>query len=226
MKQHVEFDLDFKRNTHTGRYIVLEGINASGKTTQIQRLKDHFEKQEKTVVITSEPNDGLVIGKLIREIIHGKLDIPSAALQYLYTADRIVNHEKIVIPALQKGHVVLSSRSFWSAIVYGILDEGADYTRPTADLLLCAQGVLSMYHQIMLADYNFYLDVSLDTILQRLDAMGKPKDIYEDTEKLKQLIAGYEWVVKQFDPEFIRIDAEKSIENVTESILANIKHSM
>lgn len=226
MVQHVEFDLDFKRNTFGGCYVVLEGINASGKTTQIERLKDHFEKQGKTVVITSEPNDDLVIGKLIREIIHGKWDVPSAALQYLYTADRIVNHEKIVIPALQKGHVVLSSRSFWSAIVYGILDEGADYTRPTADLLLSAQGVLSMYHQIMVADYNFYLDVSLDTILKRMEAMGKPRDIYEDKEKLSQLIAGYEWVVDQFNDEFIRIDAEKTIENVTEKIIANIKRTI
>jgi dTMP kinase len=223
MKQHIEFDLDFKRNTYGGLYIVLEGINASGKSTQLERLKNYFEEKGKTVVITSEPNDELVIGKLIREIITKTRNVPSAALQYLYTADRIVNHETIIIPALQKGDIVLSSRSFWSAIVYGILDTGADYTRPNMDLLLCAQGILSMYHQIMISDVTFYLDVTLDTVLKRMEQMGKPRDIYEDKEKLSQLIAGYKWVVNQFPNEFTTIDSEQVVEKVTSDIIERIK---
>jgi dTMP kinase len=129
MKQHIEFDLDFKRNTYGGLYIVLEGINASGKSTQLELLKSHFENQGKTVVVTTEPNEHLAIGKMIREIITRTRDVPAAALQYLYTADRIVNHETIVIPALKKGHIVLSSRSFWSAIVYGTLDKEGTYDK-------------------------------------------------------------------------------------------------
>lgn len=222
MKQHIEFDLEFKKNTYGGLYIVLEGINASGKSTQLELLKKYFEEKGKTVVITSEPNDNLAIGKMIREIITKTRDVPSAALQYLYTADRIVNHETIIVPALQKGHIVLSSRSFWSAIVYGILDTGADYTKPNMDLLLCAQGILSMYHQIMISDITFYLDVSLETVLKRMEQMGKPRDIYEDREKLSQLIEGYNWMVGQFNDVFTRVNSEKSVEEVTNDMLAKI----
>lgn len=219
MKQHIEFDLEFKKNTYGGLYIVLEGINASGKTTQLERLKAYFEKEGRTVVVTSEPNDDLAIGKMIREIITKTRDVPSAALQYLYTADRIVNHENIIKPALQKGNVVLSSRSFWSAIIYGILDKEGSYDKENRDLLLVAQGILSLYHQIMLSDFTFYLHVSLDTVLDRIKAMNKEQDIYEDREKLSRLISGYEWVVSQFGDVFTTIDSEQDVEKVTKDIV-------
>ncbi|MBP9719593.1 MAG: dTMP kinase [Candidatus Levybacteria bacterium] len=222
MKNHIEFDLDFKKNTYGGLYIVLEGINASGKSTQLELLKEYFEKQGKTVVVTNEPNEYLAIGRMIREIITKTRDVPPAALQYLYTADRIVNHETIIIPALKKGHVVLSSRSFWSAIVYGTLDKEGSYDKKTMDLLLVAQGILSMYHQIMLSDFTFYLDVSLETIMQRIQAMGKEQDIYEDREKLSQLLAGYNWVVQQFPDVFTTIDSQQPVEKVTEEIILRL----
>lgn len=222
MKQHIEFDLDFKRNTYGGLYIVLEGINASGKTTQIERLTEYFEGKGKTVVITSEPNETLPIGKLVRDIITKRWDVPAAALQYLYTADRIVNHEKLIIPALKKGDVVLSSRSFWSAIVYGILDKEGFYDQQNMNLLLTAQGILSMYHRIMLSDFTFYLDASLQTVMERMKQMGKPRDIYEDKEKLTQLITGYKWMVKQFPDVFTTIDSEKPIDTVTKEIINKV----
>lgn len=224
MKYHVEFDLDFKRNTYPGRYIVLEGVNASGKTTQIEDLKNYFQSIGKEVVVTSEPNDALAIGKLIRQIITGKTQVPSAALQYLYTADRIVNHESIVIPALKSGKIVLSSRSFWSAIVYGAMDRGGiNYTKPDADLMLVSQGVLSMYHMFLVADYTFYLDVAVDTVLGRMTKMNNMPDIYEKKEKLTQLIEGYLWMAKQFPKEITRIDGEKSEEEVTAELIEKIK---
>lgn len=219
MKYHIEFDLDFKRNPYNGLYIVFEGVNASGKSTQLEYIKNHFQKLGKKVIVTSEPNDELVIGKLIREILHKKIDVPMSSLQYLYTADRIVNHEKIVIPALKEGNVVLSSRSFWSAIVYGILDKGADYTSADKDLLLVAQGILSMYHQFIAADITFYLDVSIETVMTRIQQMDKSRDIYEKKEKLLQLIQGYKWLTHQFPKEFKIINGEQSIEDINAHVI-------
>lgn len=224
MKYHVEFDLDFKRNPYLNSlYIVLEGANASGKSTQIEHLKSYFQNQGKEVVVTSEPNDNLATGKLIREILNGKTQVPPSALQYLYTADRIVNHETIILPSLKSGKIVLSSRSFWSAIVYGVLDKGADYTRPDADLLLVAQGVLSMYHMFMVSDFTFYLDVTLDTVLERISSMNKQLDLYEKKEKLNQLIEGYRWMAKQFSDEITTINGEESQKEVTQDIISRIE---
>jgi dTMP kinase len=224
MKYHVGFDIEFKKNPHKGLYIVLEGINASGKNTQVSSLKKYFQSQGKKVVTTDEPTHTLLVGKFVRKLITDGEKIPPAALQYLYTADRIINHQTIITPALEQGKVVLASRSFWSAVVYGVMDRGEhDYTRPDADLILVAQGILSMYHKTMLPDYTFYLDLPVETALQRMKKLRRTKDIYETSEKLSQLLDGYRWLKKQFKNEFITIDAEKPIDGVTEDILKKIK---
>lgn len=223
MKYHVSFDLDFKRNPYKGLYIVLEGINASGKTTQVEKLQKYFEKKGREVVVTSEPNDALPAGQLVRDVITKKMEFPSAALQYLYTADRVVNHETIIVPAVKEGKVVLSSRNFWSALVYGVMDVGGtQYTRRDADLMLVTQGILSMYHTFMLPDATFFLDVDVETIMKRMNKMDKERDIYEKKDKLKQLINGYRWVADQFPEEFIRIDGEKELDDVTGEIIKTL----
>mgnify|MGYP001612202676 CR=1 FL=1 len=53
MKCHVSFDIEFKKNPHKGLYIVLEGINASGKNTQVINLKKYFESQGSTRISSS-----------------------------------------------------------------------------------------------------------------------------------------------------------------------------
>ena len=223
MKYHVEFDLDFKQNPYPGRYIVLEGVNASGKTTQVDDLKAYYESLGKEVVITREHNYDLPVGRLIQEILDGKKKVPSAAYQYLYTADRVINHETIIVPALKAGKIVFSSRSFWSALVYGIMDlGGTNYTRKDVDLMLVSQGILSMYHMFLVPDNTFYLDVSVDTVLQRMDKMGSKRDMYERKEKLQQLIQGYQWVANQFPQEITQIDGEKSEKAVTEELIEKI----
>jgi dTMP kinase len=224
MKQHVSFDIEFKKNPHKGLYIVLEGINASGKNTQVSSLKKYFESQGKTVVTTDEPTHTLLVGKFVRKLITSGQQIPSSALQYLYTADRIINHQTIIIPALAEGKVVISSRSFWSAVVYGVMDRGGvNYMRPDANLLLVSQGILSMYHNTMLPNYTFHLDISVQTALNRMKKLRRTKDIYETREKLSQLLAGYRWLQKQFNEEIMSIDAEKPIDEVSADILQKIK---
>src|SRR3989338_5044608 len=113
MKYRVNFDIDFRRNTYGGQYIVVEGIDGSGKTTQVNRLAQYFIKQGKEVVVTGEPRkDKGIFGNLIQEILLSKKKIPSAAFQYLFSADRAVHQEDVIIPSLKAGKVVLSDRCF------------------------------------------------------------------------------------------------------------------
>src|SRR5437763_1876274 len=110
MKYHLQFDLEFTTNPYPGKYFAIEGIDGSGKTTQVTHLAAYFEKQRKEVCITKEPTDE-IIGRLIHQVLLQKLDIPSISLQYLFCADRAVHLQKEVIPALQMGKIVLSDRS-------------------------------------------------------------------------------------------------------------------
>lgn len=220
MKYHVEFDIDFKRNEATGLYIAIEGIDGSGKTTQVERLAEFFEKQGKEVIQTREPrkNDGL-IGELIQKILHGKTTIPPVAFQYLFSADREMHHEELIKPSLKAGKVVVSDRCFWSVVPYGIMDLGGNLDENTGNYLLAAQSILSMYHQFTIPDFTFYLELPLDTAMERIQKGGEEKEIYEDREKLAKTIKGYNFLLQKFPKEFKVIDATKSVEEVTEKII-------
>jgi hypothetical protein len=126
MNYHIELDIDFQRNTLGGLYIAIEGIDGSGKSTQVARLEKYFKEQNRDVIVTSEPQHGSAIEKMIRDVIQSKTHLPTAALQYLYSADRVINQEAIVKPALQQGKIVLSHRVFWSAVPYGVMDKILD----------------------------------------------------------------------------------------------------
>ena len=223
MKYHIDFDIDFKRNDSSGLYIALEGIDGSGKTTQVEKLAAYFEKQGKEVVKTREPRKNVgVIGELIQRILHGKEKIPSVAFQYLFTADREIHHEELILPSLKSGKVVISDRCFWSAVPYGILDRDGDLDETTGEYILVAQSILSMYHQFTIPDYTFYLDIPLDVAMDRLTAENGADEIYEDKKKLGKILKGYEWLLGKFKDEFGIIDGQKPVEEVTEDILARI----
>lgn len=226
MKYHVEFDIDLRRNPYKGLYIALEGIDGSGKTTQVEKLVQYFKDQGREVVKTREPRkqDGIV-GELIQKILHGKTKIPPVAFQYLFTADREMHHEELVIPSLKAGKVVISDRCFWSAIPYGLLDRKSELDENTIEYMLAAQSILSMYHQFVVPDYAFYLDISLDTAMQRIDKTNEMKEIYEDGAKLEKTIKGYQWLLREFPKEFILVDATKTVEEVTGEIVKEIQRS-
>lgn len=219
MKYHIEFDVEFRKNTHKGLYVALEGVDGSGKTTQVQRLKEYYTSQGKEVVVTREPRKSGLIGDLVQKILLGEEKIPSVSLQYLFSADRSAHHEELVLPALTDGKVVISDRCFWSAIVYGILDRtGGKYDTREADLLLITQSIISMYHQFTIPDFTFYLKIDLATSLDRIGAK-ETKEIYETPDKIKKIIEGYEYLHTKFPKEIIEIDGTKSVDEVTNKMV-------
>lgn len=220
----ISFDLELRKNPYKGLYIAVEGIDGSGKTTQVENLVQYFKNKGKPVVVTSEPRkDGSVIGKIIHEVLQSKIKIPQEALQYLYSADRVINHKTVVEPALKAGKVVISHRCFWSVIPYGLFDKGLfDYNRSDTQILFVAQGLLSMYHQFIMPDKTFYLDISVDAAMKRLSKMKKVRELYEKKEKLEKIVAGYKWLARQFPKEITVINAEQSEEAVFAEIIKKI----
>jgi dTMP kinase len=221
MKYTVSFDIALKRHDYPGTFIALEGIDASGKTTQVAKLAHELTKKGNTVIPTHEPTDS-VIGTLIREILAGKTEIPLVGFQYLFVADRVV-HQEDIKNHLAAGSIVISHRYFWSGIPYGLTDkDGLDFENER-ELMLTAQSILSMYHQFIVPDYTFYLSVPVDTACERLAKMDKEKEIYEKKEKLEKIAKGYDWLMKQFPEEFTIIDGTQSEKEVTQAILSHIK---
>jgi|WetSurMetagenome_2_1015567.scaffolds.fasta_scaffold01228_18 dTMP kinase len=225
MKYHVELDIELKRNPYRGKYIAIEGMDGSGKSTQVEHLAKYFRKQGKEVVQIREPRKTGLIGDIVQKVLVGETKISPTALQYLFSTDRVLNQEETIIPALKNGKIVVSDRCFWSAIVYGILDKtSGEYNSENTDFLLIAHSILSMYHQFLVPDYTFYLKIPLKTALARIREKDDVKEIYEDEEKLKKVMDGYNWLTEKFANEIITIDGEQSVEKVTKEIVLSIKH--
>ncbi|HET9947026.1 MAG TPA: dTMP kinase [Patescibacteria group bacterium] len=219
MKHHVAFDLAFTRNTYGGKYYSFEGIDGSGKTTQAKLLAEYFQKQGKEVVWTKEPTDGEV-GQLIRKILRKELVVPPLSLQYLFCADRAIHLQEVVIPALKEGKIVISDRSLWSSIAYGMTDLGLpDNER---ERLLITYNLLSLYGGYLIADTTFLLRLPYDVAVSRIDTRGKEKSLYEISEKLKGIEKAYEWMGREF-PDAITIvegDHHHSPEQIHEKVIA------
>lgn len=102
----------------TGRFIVLEGGEGAGKSSQIERLADRLRRRDLDVVTTFEPGD-TALGREIRALTHhfeGPLDPRAEAL--LMAADRAQHVAEVVRPAIARGAVVISDRYIPSSIAY------------------------------------------------------------------------------------------------------------
>lgn len=218
MKYPVKFEIEFKKNNSKGLYIALEGIDGSGKTTQAKDLATYFESIGRTVFLTHEPRRDGIIGPIINDVLQADVKIPEVAIQYLFTAQRAVHLEEMILPALKRGEVVISDRCFWSAVPYGMLDR-FESSKTTADRLLTSLSILSMYHEFTVPDITFFLDVSIATAGKRISDLKRKTEIYEKKEKLTKVRSGYELLLKKFPEHITRIDAEKDIEKVAETII-------
>lgn len=102
-----------------GKFIVFEGIDGSGKSTQMQLLRDWYEAAGRLVTIVREPG-GTALSEKIRQLLldHGSHDLYPRAEALLFSTARSQLVHEIIIPALERGEVVLCDRYADSTIAY------------------------------------------------------------------------------------------------------------
>ena len=102
-----------------GCFITFEGVEGSGKSTQINLLADKLRETGKKVVLTREPG-GTKLGQKIRKLLldPDNIDMDNRAEILLYAADRAQHVKKKIIPALNEGKIVLTDRYIDSNIAY------------------------------------------------------------------------------------------------------------
>ncbi len=216
MKYHLELDIEFKQNPYKGKLIVLEGNEGTGKTTQVSKIVEVLIKKGYKAVATKEPTN-LTIGQFIREkVLSGKIKIPRLAIQYLYCADRAI-HEEDIIQKLKDGYIVVCDRYFWSAVAYGMADLNGDL-----DEYLVSFSILSAYNKFIKPDLTFYMDLPMDRALARIKKSNKHKEIYDNAEMFPKIEKGYKYLLNKFPKEFVKIDASKPINEITDEIIGKI----
>ncbi len=224
MKYKVSFDLELKKNPYKGFYVALEGIDGSGKTTQAEELRRYFEKKGKDVIVTYEPRREGAVGELIHKVLKEEVSLPKVGLQYLFAADRAMHQEELIIPALKAGKVVISDRNFWSGIAYGIMDKGGiKKAEESANQLAVALSVLSMYHQFIAPNVTFYLDVDVNTAMERLSHLNRKAELYEKKNLLTTVQEVYDWMVIKFPDALVDIDGNLGKDEVLEELISVIE---
>jgi len=99
-------------------YVAIEGIDGSGKDTQLDLISLYLRKKNIPFVRTAEPTTFLPTGLFIKGILRGCYDLSPTAMTLLFLADVLEHQRKRVLPALEEGKWVISSRSFVSTLAY------------------------------------------------------------------------------------------------------------
>ncbi|MGB5593801.1 MAG: dTMP kinase [Crocosphaera sp.] len=200
-------------------FIVLEGIDKAGKTTQAELLKTHLINQENLAIISSEPTDGM-IGKLIREGMQSQIfAIKDKAkfdeqMAYLFAADRhyhLYNDVDGVYKLIQQDNChVIATRYYFSSLAYNCNNQeefdfvyGLNQRFPNPDLVI-------------------YIDIPLDIALSRLKN-AVYKEVYENQEKLNKVRENYHKIFQAYDGTILRLDGTNTIENIQEKIITYLE---
>ncbi|MFZ8801021.1 MAG: dTMP kinase [Candidatus Nanopusillus sp.] len=197
------------------RYIAIDGIDGSGKTTIANLLYNELSKRYNRVILMKEPYDG-DLSKKIKEIIskeHEKNLDYGYLLALLFTVDRSIKNIDLK-KYLSIGYIVISDRSIYSTFSYQILYEGMDI-----EWLKC----ISKY--ITRPDITFILDIDPKIAIERIASRGKSTTIYENVEFLKKVRENF-LKLKEIlsDDNIIYINGEEKPEKILDKILNIIEN--
>ena len=197
----------------SGLFIVFEGGDGSGKSTQVGRLVEALRASGRTVVPTREPG-GTRIAEKIRQIILDpqNLELCDRAEALLYAASRAEHVHHVVRPALERGEIVVSDRYMDSSIIYQGLGRGlgADAVR---DLNLWATEGLR-------PDLTIVLDVPAHF---GLDRVGTPDRLELAPREMHERIRDYYLQMAASDPShYFLISAEQTIDAIADSVRSRV----
>ena len=198
-----------------GKFIVLEGIDGCGKTTQINALSKWLPKsglinKNATLVTTREPG-GSVIGKEIRNMIldKNKLNSPSILTELLlYSADRAEHISKIILPALRNGNWIISDRFSGSTLAYQGYGREIDI-----DIIKKLENIVC---QNIKPDLTFFLEISPEeSILRRKNKIADRIES-EGIEFLKKVNYGFKLIASENNWEIIK--ASEDLNSISQQI--------
>jgi dTMP kinase len=194
-------------------FLVLEGIDGSGTTTQLARLQARLQGRGRRVLATREPSSGPV-GRLLREILLGQHRLPGGApadglaMALLFAADRRDHLRREIEPALADGMDVISDRYVMSSLAYQA--EEADRT-----------WVADLARDVRPPDLTLLLDVPVDVAAARRRAAGRVTERYDDDAVQARVAENYRRLAAA-DPGARVLDGSGSVTEVAAAIAAAV----
>ena len=190
-------------------FIVFEGIDGAGTSTQIKKI---CEKNPQKFFQTAEPTS-LETGKFLRRMLGGEFSVDEKTNSFLFAADRAEHlyGKNGIIEQINNGKTVISDRYLFSSLAYQSISCGEELPK-------------LLNSTFPLPEILFFFEIDPEISLKRVDSRNEKKEIYEKIETQKKIAMEYEKIISEYENntyctmKIIRIDATKSIEEISEAI--------
>jgi len=199
------------------RFIVFEGIDGSGKSTQIKLLSDYLASCGHRIHCTAEPTNGPA-GRLIRQVFSGAYPADDRVVAGLFVADRlehILHTDNGMLQALRDGFTVLCDRYYLSSFAY----QGVHMP------LAWVMQANSMAVELLKPDVHIYLDLSPEKALERIRKGREDRELYETMDNLSLVHNLYAQLIQDLSSseQIICVDADTEPNDLHRAIVQKLQ---
>jgi dTMP kinase len=196
----------------SARFLVIEGLDGAGTTTQVRRLVDVLRQRGQDAAMAFEPSDG-PIGRLVRSVLRREGDGPSTeSLPWLFAADRRDHLAREIEPALARGRTIVCDRYIASSLAYQSLDASMDL-------------VWTLNRSFRVPDLTVWVRAPVDTCLARIGRRGANPELFEQREVLEAVDKAYTIAMARLSRHghrIVEVDGSAPEAEVTAAVLAAI----
>lgn len=192
-------------------FVVFEGLDGTGTTTQLKELEKRFRKDNRPVHFTAEPTDRET-GRIVRSVLSGTVSVEPETLARLFAADRgeHLYAENGILNNLESGKAVFTDRYLFSSLAYQSL---------SCDSRL----VKTLNDPFPLPELLFFFEIDPEQAMKRVHTRGNRKEIFENTDFQAKVHNKYREILEYYDTAepgmtIIRIQAAEPIETITENL--------
>ena len=198
-----------------GLFITIEGPDGSGKSTQIDYIREYLDRLGVETIFTREPG-GTPISEKIRAVILDKnnSEMDPMTEAFLYAASRAQHVAQLIGPALERGKTVVCDRFLDSSIVYQAYARG---------LGKCVNAINQYAIGKYTPDITFYLRLPAEEAMSRITG-HKDRLESEDISFHRQVAEGYDALQRTFPERIVAIDATRSKEEVRDEIIKHLDY--
>jgi dTMP kinase len=192
-------------------FIVLEGIDGAGTTTQTERLVAHLRGRGRRAASTREPSGGPV-GRLLREILLGQhrptpdTTVGGHTMALLFAADRLDHLQREILPLLAEGADVVSDRYLLSSLAYQAEESDRAW-------------VASLARGVRAPDLTVLLDIPVEEAARRRALAGRPVERYDADSFLARVAENYRTLARAQE-DVVVLDGRPSVDEVTRALCA------
>ncbi len=200
-----------------GKFITFEGCEGAGKSTQIRLLSEYLRRAGVAHIVTREPGGGEISEAIRRVILNGKFTAMTDECEaLLYAAARVQHLADTVVPALERGEMVLCDRYIFSSFAY------QGFGRGLSEIFL--RNINSYAIERFMPDITLFLNISPACAFERKHGADQNDRIEQAGSAFHQKVyEGYQHLLEEYPEQIVSVDCSGTKYETNEKILALLR---